>query len=208
MSISYPLTFPTHTGIRGVSLRAINAVAYERSPFTFAGQAQASAGQMWGADVTLPPMKYADAERWIAWLVSLRGQFGTFLMGDPMRCIARGTARGTDTVTVNGGSQTGQDININSDQLSETGYLLAGDYIQLGSGSSATLHKVLVDASTDASGDATVTLWPNVRIAPSNGATVTVQDTVGRWRLAGNETEWSVNEAMIYGISFSAMEAV
>jgi len=208
MAISYPLTFPSHTGIRGVSLRAINAVAYERSPFTFAGQAQASAGQMWAADVTLPPMKYADAERWIAWLISLRGQFGTFTMGDPMRCIARGTARGTDTVTVNGGSQTGQDLDITSDQLSKTGYLLAGDYIQIGSGSSATIHKVLVDANTDGSGDATLTLWPNVRIAPVNGATVTVQDTVGRWRLAGNETEWSVNEAMIYGISFSAMEAV
>jgi len=208
MAISYPLTFPTHTGIRGVSLRAINAVAYERSPFTFAGQAQASAGQMWAADVTLPPMKYEDAERWIAWLVSLRGQFGTFTMGDPMRCIARGTARGTDTVTVNGAGQTGQDLAIDSDQTSELGYLKAGDYIQLGSGASATLHKVLVDADTDASGNATVTLWPHVRTAPSNGATVTVQSTVGRWRLAGNETEWSVNEAMIYGISFSAMEAV
>jgi len=208
MAISYPLPLPTHTGIRGVSLRAINAVAYERSPFTFAGQAQASAGQMWAADVTLPPMKYEDAERWIAWLVSLRGQFGTFTMGDPMRCIARGSARGTDTVTVNGAGQTGQDIGIVSDQASKLGYLLAGDYIQLGSGSTATLHKVLVDADTDASGNATVTLWPSVRTAPSNGATVTVQSTVGRWRLAGNETEWSVNEASIYGINFSAMEAI
>jgi len=208
MTISYPLSFPTHTGVSGISLRAINAVAYERSPFTFAGQAQASAGQMWGADVTLPPMKYEDAERWVAWLVSLRGQFGTFNMGDPARAVARGTARGTDTVTVNGADQTGQDLDITSDQASELGYLKAGDYIQLGSGSTATLHKVLVDADTDGSGNATVTLWPHVRTAPSNGATVTVQSTVGRWRLAGNETEWSGNEAMIYGISFSAMEAI
>lgn len=208
MAIAYPLTFPSHTGIRGVSLRAINSVAYDRSPFTFAGQAQANAGQMWAADVTLPPMKYADAERWIAWLISLRGQFGTFNMGDPARAVARGTARGTDTVTVNGAGQTGQDLNITSDQLSETGYLLAGDYIQIGSGSTATLHKVLVDADTDASGDATLTLWPSVRTAPTDGAAVVVQSAVGRWRLAGNETEWSVNEAMIYGLSFSAMEAV
>jgi len=208
MAISYPRTFPTHTRVRGVSLRAINAVAHERSPFTFAGQVQASAGQMWAADVSLPPMKYADAEQWVAWLVSLRGMYGTFTMGDPVRCVARGTARGTDTVSVNGASQTGQDLDITSDQLSQTGYLLAGDYIQLGSGSSATLHKVLTDANTDGSGNATVTLWPSVRTAPNDGATVTVQNTVGRWRLAGNETEWSVNEAMIYGISFSAMEAV
>ena len=208
MAISYPLTFPSHTGIRGVSLRAINAVAYDRSPFTFAGQAQASAGQMWGADVTLPPMKYGDAEQWMAWLISLRGQLGTFTMGDPMRCVARGSARGTDTVVVNGAGQTGQDLNITSNQLSKTGYLKAGDYIQLGSGSTATLHKVLVDASTNGSGNATLTLWPHVRTAPANAATVVVQNAVGRWRLAGNETEWSINEALIYGVSFSAMEAV
>lgn len=260
MAISYPLTFPSHTGIRGVSLRAINAVAYDRSPFTFAGQAQASAGQMWAADVTLPPMKYDDAEQWMAWLISLRGQLGTFTMGDPARAVARGSARGTDTVTVNNGasiaatdisvgskyeiltvgttdftligassnavgiiftatavgtgtgtvtaSQTGQDLNITSNQLSKTGYLKAGDYIQLGSGSTATLHKVLVDANTDGSGNATLTVWPHVRTAPADAATVVVQNAVGRWRLAGNETEWSINEALIYGVSFSAMEAV
>lgn len=208
MTISYPLNLPTHTGIRSISLRAINAVAYERSPFTFAGQAQASAGQMWAADVTLPPMKRADAEQWIAWLTSLRGQFGTFIMGDPISAIARGTARGTDTVTVNGGSQTGQDLDITSDQLSEIGYLLAGDYIQLGTGATTSLHKVLVDADTDGSGNATLTLWPNVRTAPANGSTVTVQSAKGRWRLAGNDSEWSVNEASIYGISFSAMETI
>jgi hypothetical protein len=208
MAISYPLSLPSHTRIRGTSLRAVNAVAVERSPFTFSGQAQASAGQMWQADIQLPPMKYADAEQWIAWLVSLRGQFGTFTMGDPMRCIARGIARGTDTVTVNGGSQTGQDLNITSDQTSETGYLKAGDYIQLGSGSSATLHKVLVDANTDSGGNASLTLWPSIRTAPVNGSAVVVQDAVGRWRLATNESEWSVNEAAIYGINFSAMEAI
>ncbi len=189
-------------------MRAVNAVAVERSPFTFSGQAQASAGQMWQADIQLPPMKYEDAEQWTAWLVSLRGQFGTFTMGDPARAIARGTARGSDTVTVNGGSQTGQDLNITSDQTSETGYLKAGDYIQLGSGSSATLHKVLIDADTDSDGNATVTLWPSVRIAPISDSTVVVQSAVGRWRLASNESEWSIDEATIYGISFSAMEAI
>lgn len=205
---TYPLTLPTHTGIRSINIRAVNVVAYERSPFTLSGQAQASAGQGWAADVTLPPMKYEDAEQWNAWLLSLRGQFGTFLMGDPVRALARGSARGTDTVTVNGAGQTGENLNITSDQLSALEYLKAGDYIQLGSGISTTLHKVLVDVDTDASGNATLTLWPHVRTAPSNGATVVVENAKGRWRLSSNESEWSVNEASIYGISFSAMEAI
>ena len=80
MAISYPAALPTHTGIAQIELRAINAVAYSASPFTFAGQAHAYPGQMWTADITLPPMNRSTAETWIAFLLSLRGQFGTFLL--------------------------------------------------------------------------------------------------------------------------------
>lgn len=203
---TYPLTLPTMTGIRSIDMRAINAVAYEQSPFTFAGQAQASAGQMWAADVTLPPMKRADAAAWIAWLISLRGQFGTFLMGDHAAATAQGTPTGTPLV--NGSSQTGATLNIDGCTTSVTNWLKSGDYIQLGSGSTATLHQVLEDVDSDASGEATLTLWPHIRTAPLDNAIVVVSSPVGRWRLASNETNWSVNEASIYGISFTAMEAV
>jgi len=203
---TYPLTLPSHTGIRSVSLRATNAVAYDRSPFTFAGQAQASAGQMWEADVSLPPMKRADAEVWIAWLTSLRGQYGTFLMGDPSAATARGTLGGTPLV--NGASQTGATLNIDGATADVTNWLRAGDYIQLGAASSATLHKVLEDVSTDGSGQATLTLWPHIRTAPTDNSTVVTSNTVGNFRLSSNSSEWSISEASIYGINFSAMEVV
>lgn len=203
---TYPISFLSHTGVRSVELRATNAVIYEMSPFTFAGQAQASSGQMWQADVTLPPMKREDAEKWIAWLVSLRGQFGTFNMGDPSAATPRGVATGTPRV--NGSSQTGEDLNIDGCTPDITGWLKAGDYIQLGAAGTATLHKVLADVDTNASGEATLSLWPHIRSAPANNATVVVSDTVGRWRLASNESSWSVNEASIYGITFSAREAI
>lgn len=203
---TYPISFLSHTGVRSVELRAVNAVIYEMSPFTFAGQAQASSGQMWQADVTLPPMKREDAEKWIAWLVSLRGQFGTFNMGDPSAATPRGVATGTPRV--NGASQTGEDLNIDGCTVNVTGWLKAGDYIQLGSGATATLHKVLADVNTNASGETTLSLWPHIRSAPADNATVVVSDTVGRFRLASNESSWSVNEASIYGITFSAREAI
>lgn len=206
MPITYPLALPSHTGIRSIELRATNAVAYSRSPFTFSGQSFAYPGQMWQADVTLPPMKRADAEMWVAWLVSLRGQLGTFTLGDPIGKTPRGALGGTPLV--NGAGQTGQDLIIDGCSNSITGWLKAGDYIQLGSGSTARLHKVLADVNTNASGQATLTLWPNIRTAPADNAAVTVTNTVGLWRLASNESSWSVNEASVYGISFTAMEAV
>ena len=102
MAITYPLSLPTHTGISQIEFRATNAVAYSRSPFTFAGQAHAYAGQMWQADVTLPPMRRSDAEQWVAWLVSLKGQVGVFYLGDPLALFPMGSARDADTILVNG----------------------------------------------------------------------------------------------------------
>lgn len=203
---TYPLNLPSHTGIKSIELRAINAVIFEMSPFTFVGQAQASAGQMWQADVTLPPMKRDDAAVWVAWLVSLRGRFGTFLMGDPNGATPRGSIGGTPLV--NGAGQTGETLLIDGCTANVTNWLKAGDYVQLGSGATATLHKVLANASSNGSGQVTLSLWPHIRSAPADNAAVTVTNAVGRFRLSSNETSWSIDEASIYGISFGAMEVV
>ena len=105
MAVSYPLALPNATTIRSIDFSAINAVAYSRSPFTFSGQSHAYAGQIWSADITLKPMRRLDAEKWVAFLLSLRGQFGTFLMGDPMAATVQGTAAAA-TITGSAGDNT------------------------------------------------------------------------------------------------------
>lgn len=194
MAITYPLAFPTHTGVRSIELRASNSVSFSQSPFTFQGQALHWGGEMWMLDVTLPPMKRADAEVWVAWLVSLRGQYGRFLAGDSSSSTIRGTAT---TVTVSGSAGD------SSVTVVSNGTLKAGDMIQIGGASDATLHKVLADKS----GSGTLEIWPALRKNRSS-ATVFLNNASGVFRLSSNETSWSVNEASIYGLSFSAMEAV
>ncbi len=208
MSISYPLAMPATNTIRSIELRTINAVAYSRSPFTFAGQAHEYAGKMWQADITLKPMRRSDAEKWITWLMSLKGQLGTFYLNDPLGCTPLGSARNSDTVTINGATTSGNTLDIQSAPLSTTDFLKAGDYMQIGSGTSRQLFKVLQDVDTDASGTATVDVWPNVRTTIADNAPVTFESAKGVFRLASNETSWSVNEASIYGITFGAVEAV
>jgi hypothetical protein len=207
MAISYPLTMPTVTGIATIEMRAINAVAYSRSPFTFSGQVHAYAGQMWQADVSLPPMRRGDAEVWLYWLVSLKGQLGTFKLGDPLGCMPRGSARDADTILVDGTVSSGGSIGINSAPTSRTNYLMAGDYVQIGAGINQQLFKVLQNVSTDGSGTATLDVWPNVRSSIGNATSVKVQDTTGLFRLSSNEQSWSANQA-IYGITFGASEAL
>lgn len=208
MAISYPLALPTHTGIAQIELRATNAVAYSRSPFTFAGQAHAYAGKAWQADVTLPSMKREDAERWVAWLISLKGQLGTFYLGDPAATTPLGSARDTDTILVDGAVSSGDTIAIDSAPASQTDYLKAGDYMEIGTGVNRQLFKVLNDVDTDGTGSATIDVWPNVRTSIADDASVTVQSAQGIFRLASNEQAFSINEASIYGITFGAIEAV
>lgn len=209
MAILYPLALPTVTGIRNVDIRAVNAVAYSASPFTFAGQTHAYPGQMWQAEISLPAMNRSKAETWISFLLSLRGQFGTFLLGDPRACSPRGLANIFPGLPkVSGAGQTGGTLAITGASTSKTDWLLAGDYIQLGTGATSTLHKVLQNVTTDASGNASLEIWPYLRSSPANNAAITLQDTQGVFRLSSNEQGWSSNELAKYGITFAAREAI
>lgn len=199
MAISFPRTLPTVTGVRRVDIRAVNAVAYSRSPFTFSGQAHKYPGQMWQADITLPPMNRSVAETWNAFLMSMNGQAGTFLLGDPRACSLMGTATSC-TITGSAGDST-VDATVPSGQT-----LLAGDYIQLGSGATATLHKVLLDY-TGTGSPTDLEIWPSLRVNRS-GATAALSNTVGVFRLASNEVGWTSDEIAKYGITFAAMEAI
>jgi hypothetical protein len=194
MAISYPLSLPTNIGMASIELRAKNTVAVSSSPFTYKQTVYAYDGQMWEADVTLPPMNRDDAESWIAFLMSLKGRFGTFLLNDPSATSVRGTATSA-TITGSAGDS--------SVTVTMTGTLKAGDYIQLGAASDATLHKVLVDKS----GSGTLEIWPKLRKARSS-VSADLTSASGVFRLASNETAWSVNDASFYGISFGATEVV
>ena len=194
MAISYPLDLPTNIGMASIELRAKNTVAVSSSPFTYKQTVYAYDGQMWEADVTLPPMNRDDAESWIAFLMSLKGRYGTFLLNDPSATSVRGTATSA-TITGSAGDS--------SVTVTMSGTLKAGDYIQLGAASDATLHKVLADKS----GSGTLEIWPKLRKARSS-VSADLTSASGLFRLASNETAWSVNDASFYGISFGATEVV
>jgi hypothetical protein len=194
MAISYPLALPTSIGIANITLSANNAVAISQSPFTFKQQIVQHAGQRWTASVSIPPVRRDLAEPWNAFLLALNGPVGTFLLGDPNAKAPRGTATAA-TITGSSGSS--------SPTITMTGTLLAGDYIQIGSDDTATLHKVLIDRNATG----VIEIWPALRSSVT-GANVTLTNTVGRFRLSGNQQSFSINETSVYGISFDCVEAL
>ncbi len=206
MPISYPLSLPTNKGLTRIRLTANNVVGMSMSPFTAKQQVYKYTGQFWEAEVTLPPMKRADAEYWISFLLKLNGPYGTFLLGDPNGQTARGAATGSPKV--NGAGQTGTDLITDGWTSSVTGILKAGDYIQLGSASSSQLYKVLDDVNSNIDGQAVLTLWPDLRSAPADDAVITVSNPRGIFRLTSGEQAWDINEAAFYGLTFTAREAL
>lgn len=206
MAITYPLIFPASPGIARLRITPRSVVSMTQSPFTGQQQVYKHQGQWWEAEVTLPAMSRAEAEVIIAFLLSLDGRYGTFLMGDPIGTAPRGI--GTGTPLVNGGSQTGQDLVTDGWTTSQTGIVKAGDWIQIGTGSATKLHKVLVDANSNSSGQATLTLFPKLRSSPSDNQAIYVNNTKGLWRLASNEMPYDIDEASIYGLTFACVEAL
>jgi hypothetical protein len=194
MAISYPLNTPTTIGFESIELRAVNATITSQSPFSYKQQVISHTGQRWEASISIPSVLRDLAEPWVAFLTALKGQTGTFLLGDPLGATPRGTVSSC-TLTGTAGDE--------SVAVTMTGSLLAGDYIQLGSGTTARLHKVLVDQT----GSGTLEIWPALR-STYTSATVTTTNTKGVFRLNQNMSSWQISNANSYGIAFEAVEAI
>lgn len=206
MAISYPLAVPTGKGPVRLTFGAESVVAVSESPFSKTQQVYAHQGDGWTCDVELPPLVgRATGEEWVAFLLALNGREGTFLMGDPANIAPRGI--GTGTPLVKGASQTGRTLLTDGWTSGQTGILKAGDWLQLGTGASTHLHKVVQDANSDGSGNATLEIWPRLRSSPADNAAIVVASPKGLWRLADNRRQWSLEAVLRYGISFTCVEA-
>jgi len=242
MAISYPLSLPSSFGIGNIILKAKNAVAVTKSPFTFKEQTQQYEGQAWAATVTLPPMKRQDAAAWTAFLMALKGPRGTFLMGDPNCKDPQGNANDLIDIpdsaevdellletgdlllletgdslllepgspgSVGGSNLSGGEITLTGAQPSVTDFLKAGDYIQIGDDdANPTLHMVLNDADSNASGEVTLDIWPEIRGTRVGPLNVYVRDTKGLFRLSSPIQQYEINNISSYGITFDCEEVI
>lgn len=210
MAITYPLSLPTTIGIGEIELRANNVVGVSQSPFTYKQQVVQHQGQRWEASVSIPPVRKDLAEEWIAFLISLKGPVGTFYLGDPNMATPRGTILSGTTVTLDSAAAAGDETVALTKGAgpAKSNVFLPGDYIQIGTGSGRTLHKILNTVDWDANGDGTADIWPHIRGTVASGTSVVHQSTTGKFRLTSGLTSWSINNASTYGISFDAVEVI
>lgn len=205
MSITYPLTVPNNN-IASMTMSLAFAVGSSISPFTFQQQVAGFAGERWAINFGPPAMVREDAEEWIAMALALRGTIGTFLASPPDAPGPRGV--GTGTPLVKGAGQSGHSLLIDGATPSTTNWLRKGDYFQLGTGSTARLHKLVKDANSDGSGEATLEFMPALRYQPADNAPLVLINPVGLFRMTSNEPAWTVDTNKHYRFSFTAVEAL
>ena len=202
---SYPLTFPTVSGVRTQRFALVRTVAVSSSPFTGQDQVVQHEGEYWTTQISFPPMLKDKAAQIIAFLLQLRGRRGTFSIGDQDRKTIQGVATGT--IRVNGASQTGNQVALDGFANSTSNVFKAGDYIQIGS----YLYMVTEDVTSNGSGEANVRIEPALRQGIetiADDATVVYSNTKTIMRLDSNETAWDTDQVSKYGISLSATEAL
>jgi len=197
MAISYPLTLPTSPGNRSIQWMPRSIVSMTQSIETGQQQVQPRVGQWWEPTIELPPMLDADAGVWCATFLALNGREGTFYLGDSVRKAPRGNISGTVTVG------SGAVANTTTLPLSGgSGAFAVGDWLQVGTGSSSRLHRVIKVNS------GSVDVFPRLRSAYANGTAITYNNPVGVFRLQ-EMPGWAYDERKVaQGLTFSALEVL
>ena len=191
MAISYPLTPPSPFNLSRLSFTGVSATSRNTSPFTLQTQQYNWPGQAWLGSVDCPPMKRADAEEIVSFL--LKAQRGTFYFQDYANPTNRGGVTGTLTVTT--ATANGTTLTFGG----ATGSFAVGDWLQI----STSLYKVVQVNSSSS-----VDLFPALRKSYAGGTAITYANAKGVFRLASPSTEWAIGEASIYGVGFAIIEDV
>ena len=192
----------TPTAPATVEFTAMDTVAVSISPFTGQQQMQDWQASWLEASVSMPALTHGQAQEWIAFLMSLRGQAKVFQLGDPLATAPRGSRLGTPLV--DGAGQTGYLLATKGWTANAAGVLLPGDWIQIG----YRIYRTLAIATADAAGKLVLSIWPQLRESPGDGDSITLTNTKGLWRLKANARNWSITASRMYGMQFEIREAI
>lgn len=207
MTITYPLSLPASCKSQGFSISLLHATEASASDFTFEDNSFQWPGERWEITFTPPPIRDRElAAEWFTFAAKLRGVYGTFLAGDPLGANPRGAGGGTPLV--DGADQTGYYLDIKGAPTSTTGWLLKGDYLQVGTGSSARLHMLTANADTDGSGLVTVELAPALAPNIADNTVITIVNAVGVFRMTDKAVSRSQEIGGVYRYGFSARSVV
>ena len=175
----YPINFPAHApATERLVLNRRQSVG--ESPWTYAQQTVNTASQ-WVLEWTWPPVSHREAEAIAGWLMSLKGQIGSFRY-QPRQSVTSGLAGRVlnlpgyaynDTVSVGGwGANAASTLRV-------------GQYMQIGD---QLLRVIEAAAFADANGLVTISFEPELRADLAAGTAVNFANPSGIFRLGSSDS--------------------
>ena len=181
------------------------------SKLTSATQTLRMPAAYWRGSVTFDDLSVQDARLLQAFVVSLEGMNGRFYYGDISNTVPQGSMKNNASVVVrvNGANQTGGTLNVDNLPASSTVFK-AGDMIHFDNAdSNRELKMITSDVNSNSSGEAALSIAPNIRKAPADNVVVTHKDTACVMRLVSDgDGSWGVRSPIISTISLSFVEAI
>lgn len=174
------------------------------SPLTKSVQTLELPGAAWTCQLSFRNLTREQMRIMAAFLVRLRGQAGRFTLHDHAHPAPLGVATGSPVVA--GANQTGTTLVTSGWTPSTAGILLAGDYI----GVAGKLKMVVADATSDASGNATLAIEPPIYpgMAPPDLSAITVDKPTCTMMLDDATAKWSTRPALISSFQIGCVEDV
>lgn len=202
MGYNYPLTIPNTVSYSSVTFGGHCVTAKQKSEFSLKETVFRHSGQEWLLSITFPPMTPAQFRPYQAFLMALKGDYGTFMWGDPLMSLPEQGVLGNPEIR--GSNQIGEEINTKGWTAFGLNVLKAGDFLQIGN----NLHMNLQDVNANGSGWATLDIFPKLRTSFEDGENIILNSPKGIFRLAENQNFWTMNKEKNYELTITAVEAL
>jgi hypothetical protein len=183
-------TLPSTPAPKSIEFEDMDVVGVSRSPFSLNRQVYNWQQGIMRWSVSYPSMTNTESRAWVAFLKSLQGVAGAFLIGDPLNTAPQNPSATAGTVT--GSGQTGNVL------VTSSSGLLPGDWFSLG----VRLYMV-----TAVSGG-TLTISPPLRESPAGGTSLVIADAQGLFCLAKNTRQYRLDVSKLWGITLEIEEAL
>lgn len=157
-------------------------------------------GDRFGAVVTLPIMSEARAADWCAWWLAGQSE----LVAIPW-LVRPAYPRGYGAPLVNGANQAGRSLV--ADGFAPYARIEAGHVFSILSAGRRQVCVVTARTQVNASGQATLPIWPALRFAPADNATLEFDKPILQGFLLPEESPWTPRMAGLVEMRFAIREA-
>lgn len=193
------IALPTSPRAASATPRLVSNVAQSDPIIGGVVQRKVRLGTRWAVEMTLPPMRYANAMAWLADLA--RSEAEEVLAPWPQPAEVVGVI---GAPVVNGGGQSGAALAVRG---AAAGYAFKkGLFFSLVEGGRRYLHQVSAAVTANGAGAATLQVTPMLRVSPSDGAVLEfAEPKIQGW--AQVSPSWNMDVATNIGLSITITEA-